>query len=112
MKIDWTFRGEPLSDGLQKRIGRQLTKLAGLLRDPVSAHVVVGDEGHERVDLEVVLTSEDGIFKGHADGHELGDVTKDALQRVEAQVRKVNNKRLATRRHAVELSDAGHAEEE
>jgi ribosome-associated translation inhibitor RaiA len=102
MNIDWTFRGEPLDDDIQQRIGLQLTKLERLLRGPVDARVVVKREGptHQRVDLEVVVTSKDGTFAGHGEGHEIAEVTKGVLHRVEAQVQRVHDKRFKGRRHA------------
>ncbi len=100
MNIDWTFRGEPLADGLQARIENHLSKLGRILRDPADAHVVVTYEGptHQRLDLEVVLNSPEGRFAGRGEGHDVAEVARDVLQRVETQVQKAHDKRLEGRR--------------
>jgi len=107
MNIDWTFRGEALAEDIQGRIGKQLSKLDRFLRTPADAHIVVTHEGptHQRVDLEVVVTSPDGTFKGRADGHDIVDVANDVLRRVEVQAQKVHDKRMESRRQAVQVDD-------
>ncbi|NKB90065.1 MAG: hypothetical protein GKS06_17775 [Acidobacteria bacterium] len=102
MNIDWTFRGEPIADEARQRVDDQLHKIARLLREPTDAHVVVGHEGptHQRVDLEVVLTSPEGTFKGHGESHDLDELVRDVLHRIDAQVHKAHDKRLEARRHS------------
>lgn len=114
MNIDWTFRGDPLTENARDRIGQQLSKLGRFLRDPADARIVVAHEGpgHHRVDLEVVLTSPDGTFKGRGAGHDVIDVAKNVLQRVGVQVQKVHDKRLESRRRGVLVASAVADEEE
>jgi ribosome-associated translation inhibitor RaiA len=102
MNIDWTFRGEEVAEDVQDRVGRHLEKIGRLLREPVDVHIVVTHEGptHQRVALEVVMTSPAGTFKGHGEGHEILDVSHDVLRRVEVQVHKVHDKRLESRRQS------------
>jgi len=101
MNIDWTFRGDTLPEDVRGRIDQHLGKLGRFLRDPVDAHVVVAYEGptHQRLDLEVVLTSPEGTFRGRGEGHDLTDVAKDVLQRVETQVHRTREKLREGRRH-------------
>lgn len=100
MNIDWTFRGDPLPEDVQDRIGQNLSKLGRFLRDPSDAHVVVRHEGptHQRVEFEVVLTSPDGTVTGHGEGHDIMEVASEAPQRVETQVQKAHDKRRERRR--------------
>ena len=100
MNIDWTFRDRPLPEDVQGRIGQHLGKLDRFLRDPADARVVVTYAGptHQRIDLEVVLTSPEGTFTGRGEGHEIDDVVREALQRVEAQAQRAHDKRRAGRR--------------
>lgn len=100
MNIDWTFRGDPLPEDVQDRIGQNLSKLGRFLRDPSDAHVVVRHEGptHQRVEFEGVLTSPDGTVTGHGEGHDIMEVASEALQRVETQVQKAHDKRRERRR--------------
>ena len=100
MNIDWTFRGEALDDGVQERIDSHLNKLGRFLRDPADAHVVVDHKGptHQLVDLEVVVTSPDGTFTGRDEGHDIIDVAREVLRRVETQVQKSHDKRREGRR--------------
>lgn len=102
MKTDWTFRGGELDESIQGRIGQHLNKLDRFLHGPAEGHVVVAFEGptHQRVDLEIVIHSPLGTFTGKGDGHAVEDVARDVLQRVEAQVQRAHDKRLATRRQA------------
>ena len=103
MNIDWTFRGEPLGEDVQDRIGKHLSKLGRFLREPADAHVVVAHEGprHQRFDLEVVMSTPDGTFTGRAEGHDIIDVAREVLQRVETQVHKAHDKRREGRRQGV-----------
>lgn len=100
MNIDWTFRGETLADDVQERIDQHLSKLGRFLRDPADARVVVAHKGptHQLVDLEVVLTSPDGTFTGRDEGHDVIEVAREVLRRVETQVQKSHDKRLESRR--------------
>jgi len=100
MNIDWTCRGEPLPEDVQDRIGQHLNKLGRFLREPADAHVVVAHEGptHQRVQLEVVITSPDGTVTGRGEGHDIIEVAREVLQRVETQVQKTHEKRREGRR--------------
>lgn len=100
MNIDWTFRGEPLPEDVQDRISQHLSKLGRFLRDPADAHVVVAHEGpkHQRVEIEIVLTSPDGTVKGRGEGRDVIEVAREVLQRVETQAQKAHAKRREGRR--------------
>jgi ribosomal subunit interface protein len=113
MNIEWTFRGDSLEDDLRQRIEQQLQKLDKFFRQSTQAQVVVAYEGPQRsrVDLEMIIRGRTGTFTGKGSGHDIIDVARDVLKRVESQVQRSHDKIVNSRRDGATIRGVAPAEE-
>lgn len=106
MKIDWTARGNSLSDSLKARVEQHLSKLERRLKGHTEASVIITEEGDlqgtSRKSFEVVLRNRLGTFTASDSGHELTDIANSVLARIEVQIQKARDKVVDSRRRADE----------
>lgn len=102
MKIDWTARGNGLSDSFKARVEQQMSKLERRLKGHTEASVVITEEGDvqgtSRKSFEVVLRNRIGTFTAGDVGHDLTDIANSALARLEVQIQKAHDKIVDSRR--------------
>lgn len=107
MNIDWTARGNGLTDSLKQRVEQQLNKLERRLKGHTEASVVITEEGDvqgtSRKSFEVVLRNRIGTFTASDSGHDLTDIANSALSRLEVQIQKAHDKIVDSRRRGEEV---------
>ncbi len=59
----------------------------------------------------MIIRGRTGTFTGHGSGHDIIDVARDVLKRVERQVQKAHDKTVQSRRHRESIRGVETAEE-
>ena len=98
MRINFTFRNVPSSDGVKEYASEKVSKLQKYLRAPLDCEVTLSKERHLHM-VDVHLTADGKRFDGHDESEDMYASIDLCLDKLDRQVRNSKSAESARKRH-------------
>ncbi len=98
MRINFTFRNVPSSDGVKDYASDKISKLQKYLRAPLDCEVTLSKERHLHM-VDVHLTADGKRFDGHDESEDMYASIDLCLDKLDRQVRNSKSAESGKKRH-------------